>query len=236
MSWTFHASVGNTGSASSTTVAVTGLTVTAGDLVVVIVKHEGGSATVSVSDGTSTLTSGFGDQSSIGGDPFLSMHYITSSVASGSVTYTATFSAARTFRDIAVMSYTPSAGTVSIDGTPASLGDHSTAVNSGNTTTSGTDGVAFGGYAEFGDALTSPLINGVAADHTQLATGTNSEIWSKTYAGGFTGAASGTISFDNWSCGILAFNLTAGGGGRTTKNTRSNPLGVNIGMNWQGGL
>jgi hypothetical protein len=34
----------------------------------------------------------------------------------------------------------------------------------------------------------------------------------------------------------LAMGNAAAGGGRTTKNTRSNPLGVEIGMNWQGNL
>jgi hypothetical protein len=34
---------------------------------------------------------------------------------------------------------------------------------------------------------------------------------------------------------IASFKI-AGGGGRTTKNTRSNPLGVEVGMNWRGGM
>jgi hypothetical protein len=36
--------------------------------------------------------------------------------------------------------------------------------------------------------------------------------------------------------GIIAFNAAAGGGGRTTKNSRSFPLGMHIGMNIRGNV
>lgn len=36
-----------------------------------------------------------------------------------------------------------------------------------------------------------------------------------------------------WGMGAMALIAAAGGGGRTTKNTRSAPLGVNVGMGWR---
>lgn len=58
-------------------------------------------------------------------------------------------------------------------------------------------------------------------------------------ASGETGAYSATGTQATASAGFgaiaLALELTGGGGGRTTKNTRSAPLGIEIGMNWRGG-
>lgn len=39
-----------------------------------------------------------------------------------------------------------------------------------------------------------------------------------------------------WGAGLATFVVSVGGGGRTTKNTRSAPLGVEIGMNWRGNM
>lgn len=49
-----------------------------------------------------------------------------------------------------------------------------------------------------------------------------------------TPAASATGS-DKWVAIAQAFKDAGGGGGRTTKNTRSAPLGIEVGMNWRGG-
>lgn len=229
MSWTFHNSNGATASASSNSIAVALANVSVGDLIAVWVKWEAGTTTCAVSDGTTSLTqyvpgvltyTGAGEPSGV-------LFYLLSSVASGTVTYTASLGAARTWRDIVVMSYTPSAGTVAADGT-AGVGaqGQGTAVSSGNVTTTGTDGVAFGGYSEYGSALTSPKINNVVAAQTQKSGATNSELWSITYSSGFTGAATGTITFNNWVGGVIAFKITASGAAPVSIPPRMTLLGV----------
>lgn len=215
MGFTFVNKGGTGGSGSSTTLALVVTGIHAGDLIVVGVKWEGGDTTVSVSDGTTTLTADPDGHNSRGlNDPRSCVFYLLSSVASGSVTYTVTFGAARSWRSITVMAYTPSASCTLEDS--HSGNGSSTAVNSGNIITVGTDGLAFGFYGEFGSALTSPLINGVAPDQTQVSGGPDSQrdtLWSKSYSSGFTGAASGTISSLDWLCTAIAFKIAGGGGG-----------------------
>lgn len=219
MAWTFVSQGGTSTdkSASSLTIAETSASVAAGDLVVVWVKWENGATTVSCSDGTSSLTNwGPGNLSVGGADQRGTLFYLLSSVATGTVTYTATFGAGRSWRGMCVMVYRPSAA-ASLDGTATGTSGTSTAANSGNLTTTGTDGVAFGAYGEFGDPIASPLINGSAADQFRdnSASGSSREaLWAKSYTSGFTGAASGTLSAVNqWICGVIAFKIAAGGGG-----------------------
>lgn len=225
MSWTFVDSDGANGAGSSTTIASPGLTVNVGDLVVVMAKWEGADTTVSFGDGTSTLTPwSIGNQGTTGSnnEPHLAVAYILASVASGtnSVVYTATFGATRAFRDIIVMVFTPSAA-CSVDGSPNCNAGNSgagtgTTLASGNITTSGTDGIAFGAYAEYGATLLSDQINGVALAHSQTA-GTASTLYNITYASGFTGQATGQFSSANrWVLGVIAFKVGGGGGPTVT--------------------
>lgn len=212
VSLTFHASNGATASGSGGAIGVA-VTASAGDLAVGFLKWEGTSTTATASDGTTSMTAwSKGVISSGGSEPFMDAFYILSSVASGSVTYTFTPGANRTFRDVAVMTYTPS-GTVTTDGTAASANGNSTAPNSGNITTTSSDGVAFGFYGDFGNTVGTEKINAIAAEHVQNA-GTNlSEMWSKTYAAGFTGVAQATLGGSGlWLCGVIAFQNTASGG------------------------
>lgn len=217
MPFTFHLKNGSGASAGSTTATVVLTGVSVGDLIVVAAKWESGVAsagTATCSDGTSSLTKWApGELSAIANiDPRLVMFYLLSSVATGTVTYTVTFSGSMSFRDVIAMAYAPPSA-ASLDGTPVGAGAASgTAISSGNITTTGTDGVAFGSYAEFGSSASAMNINGVAADQTQVAAGTaNSQLWSKTYSGGYTGAATATISFSNsWLCGVIAFKAAGG--------------------------
>lgn len=225
MSWTFIDSDGAFDTASGTTVASPALTVAAGDLVVVAVKFEGATTTVSVSDGTSSLTEwSKGVTGTSSGEPFLDVFYILASVANGSVTYTATLGAARAFKDIVVMVYRPSAA-ASLDGIAnVGSGTTGTAATSGNLTTSGSDGVAFGCYAEYGSYLTAATINSIAQDHfIDASAGTvinhdpgtsKSAMFANTYAAGFTGGAAATLSAsERWVLGVIAFTIGGGGGG-----------------------
>lgn len=217
MSWTFVDSDGANGAGSSTTIASPGLTVNVGDLVVVMTKWEGTDTTISISDGTSTLTPwSIGNQGTTASnnEPHLAVAYILASVASGtnSVVYTVTYGATRAFRDVIAMVFTPSSA-CSLDGTAIagnSGAGTGTVLSSGNITTTGTDGIAFGAYAEYGGVLDSLSIkiNSVSAANVQKSTGTNSELWNITYASGFTGAAAATISVANrWVLGVIAFKV-----------------------------
>lgn len=209
MGWIFNNSNGSAASASAGTAAVTVTGVKVGDLIVVLTKFEGSSTTVTCSDGTSSLTAwSQGVISNSSGDPRMACHYLIASVASGSVTYTSTFGANQSFRDVVAMAYTYTPNIVPVlDGTAISSTGSGTAITSTNITTTGTDGLAFGLYADFGGTLSAPLINGVAADQTQVASTDKTALFSKTYSSGFVGAATGTISSNRWDCGVIAFRL-----------------------------
>ena len=196
-----------------TTVAVsTTVNVNAGELVAVIVFHEGAPQTISVSDGTSSLTPGTKVNHS-NGDLSGQWFYILSSVATGAVTYTATFGAAVNFPEIMMYraSYT---GTASFD---AQIGQETnpsnTATTSGNLTATGTDNITFCGVANYsGNTLSSPLVNGVAATGSFLD-GFDSMAFYRTTTSGFTGACTATWTPASIDVNVaISFKATAGGG------------------------
>lgn len=218
--YTFVGGCGNNSDGSSLTVACTVASVQAGDLAFTSTSFEGATTTATVSDGTSSLTAtAYGVTAGTrNSEPWLAAHYLLSSTATGSVTYTTTLGATRTFKQIAVQVWRPSAA-ASLDGTAvaaASAAGGSTTPNSGNITTTTSDGLAFASYAEFGQATTAELINGVAEDQKQIANAgasRNSSTWSRTFAAGFTGAASGTLaSAQRWTIGVTAFKISAAAG------------------------
>lgn len=210
-SWTFVDGDGAFGDASAISIATPSMTVHTGDVIAIVVSHEGTTGSPSCSDGSSTFVRPVDDTGrSPGLEPWISMHYTLSSAVNGTATYTCTFPANKTFRQVAAYIFTPSAAATT-DGSPYfnSAGGTSSAPNSGNITTSGTDGMAFGGYAEFGDVLSSPKIAGNNATGSQ-ASGRNSKIWYWPYSSGFTGAATGTTAGDSWGAGIVALQISGG--------------------------
>ena len=217
MTWTFKDSDGNFSSGSGTTLAVTLNGIAAGDVIVVHVTWESAnSETVSIDDGGADTfdTSVAGKITHSGSEPTSYFFYLIGSVATGDVTYTATWSVGNgVYRNIVAYAYTPPAGSlVSLDGTAVGASGTDNAPNSGNITTTGTDGVAFGSYAEYGATLTSPLISGVAADNSQ-GTASKCLVWAKAYSSGFTGAATGSLgASERWVCQIIAFNAVVSGG------------------------
>ena len=215
MSWTFVNSGSNGSSGSATTLAASVASVQAGDVAIVGIKWEdGGPGTVTCSDGTSSLTEYAPAEQGVGGaDQWIDMFYLLSSVATGTVTYTVTFNAARTWRGICAMAWRPSAA-ASLDGTAVQNDGTSAVVNSGNITTTGADGLAVGFYGEFGRTFSSVLINGVAVAQsvTNSASGQKDQMFARTYSAGFTGAASGGLdASEQWNVGLLAFNIGGGG-------------------------
>jgi hypothetical protein len=199
---------------SGTPVASLGVTLTgvaAGNLVAVWGKHEGATASISVSDATSTLQAGT-YQANPPADSFGQWNYILSA-NSGNRTYTESFGgASRAFPSIIAFEYSAAGKVWSFLGQSAANGT-STAPNSGNFTTSGDDGVAFGGYAEDSTNFTSSeQINSVAADgRKQTPAGADPRnytvAWRKAFTAGYTGAASGTLgSSVAWACAGIAFS------------------------------
>lgn len=218
LSFTFVNS-GTGGAAGSLGTVATGsvASVHAGDLAVVLVKWEGADTAITLSDGGSTFVDAFsGAHVGSAGSYWTTFLYTLSTSSTASKTYTATFvSGNRTSRDIIAMVYTPT-GTVTLDGTPKGThGTSGTTATSGNITTTGSDGLAFGGYGDFtGVAATSTLINGGAKDRqVNGGAATASSMWAKAYAAGFTGQAAGTIAGTgpDWVCIVMAFQIAGGG-------------------------
>ena len=134
---TFGQSQGVSSDASGTTLAVQLTGVTPGSLIVAYVKWEGTAAgTVTLSDGVSPFTADTLN-SAANNDLHGRFYYLLASSASGTVTYTATWSAARSYRKLLVYRYTYG-GTVSFDGSnraTASAGS----LNTGTIATTGSD-------------------------------------------------------------------------------------------------
>jgi hypothetical protein len=194
--------------ASGTTLSLQLTNVKAGSLIVAYVKWEGTSAsTVSLSDGTSTFTA---DTINTAANNDLSgrFFYLPSSAASGTVTYTATWSAGRPFRKLMVYEYSYSGGTVTFDGSNRATATSGT-LNSGNITTTGADEIVFGAYGEYNsNNTTTERIGGVAAD--QVLRANYASMWSKTFTAPFTGAATASGNSSRWIGNVIAFKRTAG--------------------------
>lgn len=237
MPFTGTTGFGTLATTGATTIPLSVTGVSVGDLVFVWAKWEGGTASPTCSDGTSTLTPWApGVISRPSADPRGCGFFILSSVASGSLTYTVSLGVSRTFREIVAYRTTPS-GLVALDGTALGANGSSTAVSSGNITTTGTDGIAFGTYGDFGNSESAEKINGLAATGNTHAGANASEVWYRAYSAGFTGAATCSLGISNdWLGGIIAFSIGGGGGGASVtypqleRMTRGLHRGINLGM------
>lgn len=192
-------------------VALTG--VGASNLIEIWVKHEGTPVGIVVSDGTTTLTPA--TKTNHANNDLSGQHQYLLVANSGNKTYTVSFTGGvtRPFIRVVVNEYSYS-GTASLDGEAGNTSTGSTSVTSTNMTTTATDGVAFGGYAEYDvGSLSSMQVNGVAADGSQGVTN-STFAWRKTFSAGFTGAATATLSAGTfaWICRAIAFKAEAAGG------------------------
>lgn len=190
----------------STTLSVSLAGVQQGSLIVAYVKWEGSAApTVTLSDGTSTFTADTLN-SGAGGELHGRFYYLLSSTRSGNVTYTATWSQARSYQKLIVYEYTQSGGVVTLDASNRATANSGT-LNSGTITTTGTDEVVFGAYGEYNTAnTTNEQINGVAAD--QVVRSSYASMWSKRFTAPFTGAATATGNSSTWIGNVIAFKRT----------------------------
>jgi hypothetical protein len=196
--------IGTTGQSS---IAAGSLTFTAGNLIAAFVKFEETSSTATIS-GFTAATKQVNSAGTSWGQWFYQL-----SASGGSLNVTANFSPSTDYPSIFVYEVSGT-GTWAFDAESTANGS-STALNSGNMSVAGSDGIALGGYAEYTLAtVSSAQINGVAADRTDTCVNTFSVAWAKTHSSGFTGAATATLSSaETWAvCGI-AFKLTSAGTG-----------------------
>jgi len=209
--YAFVKSAGAADDTSDTSMAVALATVTAGHLIVVWAKYEGATTTVTISDGTTSLTPRT-TRAHANSDLHGQFFYLPASVASGSVTYTATWSAARTYKALIAFEINPT-GTAVYD-TEALNSGTSIAVTSGNITTAAADSVVLAGYSNYTvDIMSVRTINTVAndnnraADNTTGATTIRSCVWENVFTSTFTGAADALLpnSTSEWVCNIIAF-------------------------------
>ncbi len=214
----FAGSLGAFDDASGTTLSVQLTNVKAGSLLVAFVKWEGAaSSTVTLSDGTSSFTAD-ALNSAANNDLYGRFFYLPASTASGTVTYTATWSAARPFRRILIYEYSYSGGTVAFDGSNRATAT-SGSLTSGNVTTTGNDEVVFGAYGEYSSSTTTgERIGGVLAD--QAVRSGFASMWSKRFTAPFTGAATATGNSSTWIGNVIAFKRS--GGAPNTPPTISN--------------
>lgn len=205
-SWTIRGNNQAYSAGGATTITAAVASVAAGDFVILITGCNSITVTMTASDGTTSLTPGTRNALT---DAEAQFFYLPASVATGTVTYTVTFSGSINARYIGVYVFTPTA-TPTLDQAIATGQDIGTAINSGNITTVGSDVIVFGGSWNDGElTITSPLIGGAAATGSQtLGTGA---IWYKVVTG--TVSASATISGSAWwTCNAMSFNIASAGG------------------------
>lgn len=180
----------NSGSSTTATVAVTG--VQAGDIVVVHATNMS-AATMTCSDGTSSLTGlTRHDGPSSGSCQFF---YILSSVASGTVTYTVTYGSSAIYRGVAAYVYTPSAAaSFDVQFSAGYDGYGDTAFATGPITTTGTTELIFAGGQESAGirTMSNAQINSVAADHGFYTTNSS-------FVRYFTSAPGSSSATGTWS-------------------------------------
>jgi hypothetical protein len=191
---------------NATTLSVTLTGVAPGSLVVAYVKWEDTAAsTVTLSDGTSAFTPDT-RVSAANGDLHGQFFYLLSSTASGTVTYTATWSAARPYRKLMIYEFSYNGGTVAFDSSNRATGTSGT-LSSGNITTTGADEIVLGAYGEYStNNTTTERINGVAAD--QVLRASYASMWSKSFTAPFTGAATASGNSHPWVGSVIAFKRT----------------------------
>lgn len=212
VSWSLVGSSGSFGAGSSTTITSNVASVAAGDTVIVEAINDNSQDTMSVSDGTSSLTGlTLNSVSVLRHKTF----YLLSSVATGTVTYTVTYGAptATTNRGILVYVFRASGGTVSFDQDNRGNEFFGTTIATGNITTTGTDELVVVGHFNSSAVVpTSQQINGVAADGTHAEGSDLLHQWYRIVSSTFTGQGTGTMgSSGRHTDHITSFKITGGG-------------------------
>lgn len=223
----------NTG--SGTTLAATRNGITANNLIVCVVGHGTAAATsvtISVSDGTSSLTMRpLNDQTGRHGR----FGYLLQANG-GNKTFTATFGSSVSFSYLSIYEFAYT-GTASLDtDTNTAAGTTDPQPVSAAITTTGTDEVVVAYQMnDNGSPTTTATINGVAAtgtfDDGALIHGDWYRILTATFASGTATCVYSAGAGINWICGVIAFKSTAGGpksivAGATSYSLTGGPSGT----------
>lgn len=199
---------------TSWSVSLTG--VTAGNLILLFIRWSGGATTtVSVSDGTSSLD--IGTQQAFEGGNSVALFAWLLAANSGNRTYTITLGAARIHKCALIAEFSHAATAVQ-DGEATGTGT-STTPNSGEISTTGTDEIAFGYYADTTGQVptaSSETINNATRDDFFDQPGQpnfNERVWHKAFDStwGPEDAACAIATSGEWACGLVAFKVAGVG-------------------------
>lgn len=210
MAFTYVQAANATTTTSSTSSSVTLNGITAGNLLVLWVKFEGGGATtVTVSDGTSSFTAAPTQINHSNGQLNGQFFYLLSANA-GNKTITATYGAARSYKRMIVSEYSYS-NTAAFTDDAGNYGN-SASPSSGNMTSYNGANLGVGGFGEYaGTTTSSETIAGNAASNPAAMTATYASSWYYIDSTTYTGPAAGSISSSEWVCGGICFEDVAGG-------------------------
>jgi len=215
--WGTCHSAGSAPSGAAQTITVNLTSVVSGEFVFVWAKHEGAATAITVSDGTSSFTQiSAGTVNHGNGDLSGGSFYLLSSVATGTVTYTADFNGtdSRNFREIVVIACPGDSGeTRSADGTSTENTGTGTALTSGAITTSGTDTIVFSTFGNYAASTTTlEQIGGTNATGRQEATGGAASAWWRILTATMSsGQGTATIGTQDWISQIFAIKSEAAG-------------------------
>lgn len=229
--------VTGTADTSGSSIAAAAKSTTTGNMLAVWIKWEV-AATPQVSSVTDTAGNTFvevTEKSHTSGDPRGSLYYALNITGNAANVVTANFgSASPEYRRIIVEEFSGIATSSATDGSVQTSDGTGTTYTTADITTSQSGLVVMG----VGGFTSLSAWSGTAGnpDFTVGATVSDGALvyLISGSAQTVTPGASATGS-DRWVTVAQAFKDAAGGGGRTTKNTRSAPLGIEVGMNWRGG-
>lgn len=216
MAYSFIALASATNDGSGATLdATASLNVQAGDLLIACCKWEGSDTTIAVAKNSGSPANQFtfdsvdhivfassGAASGVG--------YLLSASADATATFTMTLGVAGTFRKFFVLQFRHSTGAPSLKDGSNCAGGSSANLNSGNFSTTSSDGVAAGFYGNFSSNTTSSeQINGAASTEPTGSPLTSASCWYNILSGSFTnGAATASITSADWSCHGIAFAVS----------------------------
>ena len=188
-------------SEGSNTVALTGIG--AGNLIVLLCKWEAAtSGTLSVTDGTSSLSLGTRRNFGTGGS--IQIAYLLSA-NSGNKTFTVTWPSGATYKGLVVMEFSHSRA-VTFDAENGASGT-STSLSSGNITTGLASSVIFGGNMSYPGVPSAFKIGTDAADGNVATDSDLAVLWYKIYTTVQTNKAANCIADaeTEWICSVTSF-------------------------------
>lgn len=191
--------------ASTSTISASVTNCKAGDMVYAFLKHESGVIGVQVTTPNDLLVQGsIGDTTQSGSDPEGSTYFAPSIASTGTVSFTATLSAAKNFKNLVVVAIEPpSTDWVFTRGSPSVRADAATSVALATPTQNYISAGApvafdFTCYAEFGATLSLVAMIDSAVDMFNYPSASDhSAVWMRQRSANAIGKAIGTLSSSN---------------------------------------